>query len=78
MNNNLFVECTQNLIDPRQVTIQMKIAEFLAMTLIDNGELFKTCENLEVNTISYSKGCCLLNDARLAFTAFTKMKSERF
>ena len=78
MNNNLFVECTQNLIDPRQVTIQMKNAEFLAMTLIDNGELFKTCENLEVNTIRYSKGCCLLNDARLAFTAFTKMKSERF
>ena len=78
MNNNLFVECTQNLIDPWQVTIPLKIAEFLVMTLIDNGELFKTCENLEVNTIRYSKGCCLLNDARLAFTAFTKMKSERF
>lgn len=63
MNNNLFVECTQNLIDPRQVTIQMKIAEFLAMTLIDNSELFKTCENLGVNTIRSSKGCCLLNNA---------------
>lgn len=78
MNNNLFVECTQNLIDPRQVTIPLKIAEFLAMTLIDNGELFKTCENLGVNTIRYSKGCCLLNNAGLAFTAFTKMKPERF
>ena len=63
MNNNLFVECTQHLIDPRQVTIQMKIAEFLAMTLIDNSELFKTCENLGVNTIRSSKGCCLLNNA---------------
>lgn len=78
MNNNLFVECTQHLIDPRQVTIQMKNAEFLAMTLIDNGELFKTCENLGVNTIRHSKGCCLLNNAGLAFTAFTKMKPERF
>lgn len=75
MNNNLFVECTQNLIDPRQATIPMEIAEFMAMTLIDNGELFKTCENLGVNTIRYSKGCCLLNNAGLAVT---KMKPERF
>ena len=78
MNNNLFVQCTQNLIDSRQVTTPIKIAEFLALTLIDNGELFKTCENLGVNTIRYSNGCCLLNNAGLAFTAFTKMKPERF
>lgn len=47
----------------------------MAMTLIDNGELFKTCENLGVNTIRYSKGCCLLNNAGLAVT---KTKPERF